>query len=213
MKAEFYARDVCVVARELIGCIVHHGPCAGVIVETEAYHESEPACHAFIGATPRTRTLYAVPGCAYVYRSYGVHAMLNAVAEVEGVGAGVLIRALQPLTGIEQMRERRGVHELEQLCAGPGRLTQALGIDLELDGTDLARGPVTISPRAPGTPAPAILTATRVGITKAVELPWRFASIDTRFVSRPWPRQDGSSDDGAIAARSLKQSAGAGWPR
>ena len=213
MKAEFYARDVCVVARELIGCIVHHGPCAGVIVETEAYHESEPACHAFIGNTPRTRTLYAAPGCAYVYRSYGVHAMLNAVAEVEGVGAGVLIRALQPLVGIEQMRERRGVHELEQLCAGPGRLTQALGIGLELNGTDLDRGPVTISPPAAGTPPPAILAATRVGITKAVELPWRFASVDTRFVSRPWPRQDGSSDDGATAARSPNRSAGAGSAR
>jgi DNA-3-methyladenine glycosylase len=209
VKAEFYARDVCVVARELIGCIVGHGQRAGVIVETEAYHESEPACHAFIGVTPRTRTLYAAPGCAYIYRSYGIHAMLNAVAEIEGVGAAVLIRALQPLTGIEHMRERRGVFELEQLCSGPGRLTQALGIGLELNGIDLARGPVTISPRDPGTPAPAILASTRVGITKAVELPWRFASIDTRFVSRPRPRREEFSDTGAITGRSLKHSVGA----
>jgi DNA-3-methyladenine glycosylase len=191
VKAEFYARDVCVVARELIGCVVRHGACAGVIVETEAYHESEPACHAFIGTTPRTRTLFAGPGCAYVYRSYGIHAMLNAVAEVEGVGAAVLIRALQPLAGIEEMRERRGLDELEQLCSGPGRLTQALGIGLELNGTDLDRGPVTISSRAPDAPTPVIVAATRVGITKAVELPWRFASIDSRFVSRPLPRREG----------------------
>jgi DNA-3-methyladenine glycosylase len=188
VRAEFYARDVRVVARELIGCVVRHGPCAGVIVETEAYHQSEPACHAFIGRTARTQTLFAAPGCAYVYRSYGVHAMLNAVAEDEDVAAAALIRALEPLDGLEQMRERRGVDALEQLCSGPGRLTQALGIGLELNGTDLDLGPVTISP-PPLTRAasPLIVASTRVGITRAVDLPWRFTSAQSRFVSRPRP--------------------------
>lgn len=187
MRSEFYARDVCLVARELIGCIVRYGPCAGVIVETEAYHEREPACHAFVGRTVRTQTLFAPGGCAYVYRSYGVHALLNAVAEAEDVAAGVLIRALEPLEGIEQMRRRRGVVAREQLCCGPGRLTQALGIGLEINGTDLDRGPVTISPRPRRTPSPPIIASTRVGITKAVELPWRFASAGSSFVSRPRP--------------------------
>src|SRR5438876_5086060 len=107
LPAEFYARPVLEVAPELIGCRVQHAGVRGVIVETEAYHESEPACHAFNGLTPRTRTLFGPPGRAYVYRSYGVHALLNAVCEPEGVGAAVLIRALAPLTGVEQMLARR----------------------------------------------------------------------------------------------------------
>jgi DNA-3-methyladenine glycosylase len=187
VRAEFYARDVCVVARELIGCVVRHGSCAGVIVETEAYHQSEPACHAFVGRTARTQTLFAAPGCAYVYRSYGVHALFNAVAEVEDVGAGVLIRALEPLEGLELMRERRGVDALEQLCSGPGRLTQALGIDLEINGADLDRGLVTISPPVSREASPLIVASTRVGITKAVDLPWRFTCAQSHFVSRPRP--------------------------
>ena len=106
-----------------------HGATSGVIVETEAYHESEPACHAFVGLTPRTATLFGPPGRAYVYFSYGVHALLNAVAEPEGVGAAVLIRALEPLEGVETMRARRGLERVEDLCSGPGKLTQALGIE------------------------------------------------------------------------------------
>ena len=130
------------VARDLIGCVVTFGDCSGVIVETEAYHDSEPACHAFVGVTPRTRTLFGPPGIAYVYRSYGIHALLNAVCEPEGVGAAVLIRALEPLHGIDQMRERRGLDSLRALCSGPGKLTQALGIELAHNGTDLLTGPV-----------------------------------------------------------------------
>src|SRR5207245_11598310 len=107
LAAEFYARPVLEVAPELIGCTVQHGRTSGVIVETEAYHESEPACHAFAGLTPRTKTLFGPPGHAYVYRSYGIHALLNAVCEPEGVGAAVLIRALEPITGIAEMRARR----------------------------------------------------------------------------------------------------------
>src|SRR5580693_6993273 len=150
--AEFYARPVLEVARDLIGCVVEHEGVSGRIVETEAYHESEPACHAFIGLTPRTRTLFGEPGVAYVYRSYGIHALLNAVCEPAGVGAAVLIRALAPLEGLELMRERRGAiggRELRdaELCSGPGKLTQALGIELGENGTSLARGPVRIGPR------------------------------------------------------------------
>ena len=112
-----YAGEVCGVARALIGCVVRHGDAAGVIVETEAYHESEPACHAYVGRTARTLTLFGPPGLAYVYRSYGVHAMLNAVAEPDGVGAAVLIRALEPSAGIDLMRARRGRERLEELCS------------------------------------------------------------------------------------------------
>jgi DNA-3-methyladenine glycosylase len=187
LEPGFYARDVCAVAQELIGCVVRHGPCSGVIVETEAYHESEPACHAFAGRTARTQTLFGPPGRAYVYRSYGIHAMLNAVAEPEGVGAAALIRSLEPLDGVELMRERRGISAIEQLCAGPGKLTQALGIGLECNGSSLEIGPVVILPRCEGPPAPEIARSIRVGITKAVDLDWRYSLAGSRFVSRPQP--------------------------
>jgi DNA-3-methyladenine glycosylase len=132
LPSDFYDRAVLEVAEDLIGCVVEHAPpgeppTSGVIVETEAYHDSEPACHAFVGLTPRTRILFGPPGRVYVYRSYGIHALLNAVCEPEGVGAAVLIRALQPLDGIEQMRERRtllgAAMRDEDLCSGPGKLT------------------------------------------------------------------------------------------
>ena len=177
----FYDRPVVDVARSLLGCVVRHGDTAGRIVETEAYHESEPACHAFAGLTARTWPLFGAPGRAYVYRSYGIHALLNAVCEPEGVGAAVLIRALEPVEGVEAMRARRGV---DDLCGGPGKLTQALGIGLGLNGSDLATGPVVIEP---GPPLEA-LAGTRIGITKAAELPWRFCAVGSRCVSRPWPR-------------------------
>src|SRR5436305_3926350 len=134
LSPDFYDRPVLEVARELIGCTVEHGGASGVIVETEAYRESEPACHAFVGLTPRTETLFGEPGRAYVYRSYGIHALLNAVCEPEGVGAAVLIRALDPVSGVELMRARRTAagNETaladEELCSGPGKLTQALGV-------------------------------------------------------------------------------------
>src|SRR5579862_6607318 len=169
LPAEFYDRPVVEVAEDLIGCIVSavspgRTATGGVIVETEAYHESEPACHAFVGLTPRTQTLFGAPGRAYVYRSYGIHALLNAVCEPVGVGAAVLIRALQPLFGLEEMRVRREANGAgssadrrssdrrpsgrsikdTDLCSGPGKLTQALGISLSENGVDLRRGPVRI---------------------------------------------------------------------
>ncbi len=188
LDAAFYDRPVLEVARELVGCTVRHGATAGVIVETEAYHHSEPACHAFVGLTPRTATLYGPPAVAYVYRSYGIHALLNAVCEPEGEGAAVLIRALEPLDGIAEMRARRGPHlRVEDLCSGPGKLTQALGIGLDLNGTSLVDGPVRFGPPAAARPAVELAVGPRVGITKAVDLPWRFCAAGSRHVSRPWP--------------------------
>ncbi len=187
LGATFFARPVVDVARDMLGCVVRHGETAGVIVETEAYHDSEPACHAHVGLTPRTHTLFGPPGRAYVYRSYGIHALLNAVCEPEGVGAAVLIRALEPLEGVAAMRARRGLERVEDLCSGPGKLTQALGIELHHNGTDLATGPIRIEPAAPGWEEVEPVVGRRIGITKAAELPWRFCAPGSRSVSRPRP--------------------------
>jgi DNA-3-methyladenine glycosylase len=187
LKPSFYDRPVLEVAPDLIGCVVTLGETAGVIVEAEAYHESEPACHAFHGLTPRTSTLFGPPGRAYVYRSYGVHAMLNAVCEPPGVGAAVLIRALEPIAGLDLMRLRRGGMERERnLCSGPGKLTQALGITLDLNGSDLQRGPIVISARPAAWRNVEVVCDRRIGITHAAELPWRFTAAGNRYVSRPF---------------------------
>jgi DNA-3-methyladenine glycosylase len=193
LPSEFYARPVLQVARELIGCTVRHGETSGLIVETEAYHDSEPASHAFVGLTPRTSTLFGPPGYAYVYRSYGIHALLNAVCETPEVGAAVLIRALAPLEGLELMRARRAVSRARgagppaehELCSGPGKLTQALGIGLELNGSSLIDGPIAIEERRRPWPSGSIRKGPRIGITKAVELPWRFWAAGEPSVSGP----------------------------
>ncbi|MGH2833392.1 MAG: DNA-3-methyladenine glycosylase [Solirubrobacteraceae bacterium] len=191
LPARFYARPVLEVAQDLIGCTVSYGGASGVIVETEAYHESEPACHAFVGVTARTSTLFGPPGRAYVYRSYGIHALLNAVCEPQGVGAAVLIRALEPVRGIEAMRIRRGAAGLTDLCSGPGKLTQALGVELEHNGTDLRRGLIRIRERSPDWLDSLVTRSERIGITKATELCWRFCVAGNPHVSRPWPRHAG----------------------
>jgi DNA-3-methyladenine glycosylase len=190
LAADFYDRPVLEVARALIGCTVEHAGSAGVIVETEAYHQSEPACHAFVGLTPRTRTIFGPPGRAYVYLSYGIHTMLNAVCEAEGAGAAVLIRALAPASGLELMRERRaraGAVRVpdRELCSGPGKLTQALGIELSDNDTSLTDGPVRVLARAGA--APVLLEGKRIGITKATDLPWRVCAMGDANVSRPRP--------------------------
>ena len=182
----FYRRSVHDVARDLIGCTVRHGETAGRIVETESYHMEEPACHAYVGLTERTRTLFGAPGHAYVYFSYGVHSLLNAVCEPKGVGAAVLIRALEPVDGVDTMRRRRGVERDRDLCSGPGKLTQALEIGLSLNGSSLLDGPIAVLEREA---EPRIATGERIGITKAAELPWRFCDADSPHVSRPWPAQ------------------------
>lgn len=197
MNRDFFDRSVHEVARELIGCELSVGEAAGVIVETEAYDATDPACHAYIGRTPRNEVLFGPPGHAYVYLSYGIHSLLNAVAEPEGSAAAVLIRALEPIRGIDEMRKRRGRSararasaarlKVEELCSGPGKLTEALGVGLALNGADLLEPPFEISPRAGGWNDTEIVASTRIGITKAAELPWRYSAQGNRHVSRPWP--------------------------
>ena len=138
-----------------------------------------------VGLTQRTSVLFGPPGRAYVYRSYGIHALLNAVCEPVGVGAAVLIRALEPLDGVEEMRARRGVEQVRSLCSGPGKLTQALGIELELNDADLLSGPVIIGDRPRAWRGVQVGVSRRIGITKAAELPWRFCAVGSRFLSKP----------------------------
>jgi DNA-3-methyladenine glycosylase len=191
IERAFFERPVLEVAQDLVGCTVRHAGAAGVIVETEAYHHSEPACHAYVGLTARTSTLFGPPGIAYVYRSYGIHAMLNAVCEPDGVGAAVLIRALEPVEGVDLMRARRRVDRLEELCSGPGKLCQALGIGLDLNATSLLDGPIRIEPPPAGADVRELAVGRRIGITKAAELEWRFCARGNRHVSRPWPPAPG----------------------
>jgi DNA-3-methyladenine glycosylase len=186
LPASFFERSVHDVARDLIGCTVARGETAGVIVETESYHADDEACHAYGGPTPRSSVLFGPPAHAYVYLSYGIHSLLNFVAEPEGEAAAVLIRALEPVAGIDEMRIRRGVDRVEELCSGPGKLTQALGIGLELNGVSLLDGPIDVLGRSE---THEVVTGPRIGITKAAELPWRFSAAGSRFVSRPWPRE------------------------
>jgi DNA-3-methyladenine glycosylase len=184
----FYDRPVVQVARDLVGCVLRHEATSGRIVESEAYHEEEEACHAYVGLTGRTKPLFGPPGIAYVYRSYGIHALVNCVCEQEGTGAAVLIRALQPLENLDLMRERRGLEREADLCSGPGKLTQALGVGLDLNETSLLGGPIEVLPRPAGESPPRIVAGGRIGITRAVDLPWRFCDAGAaRFVSQPRP--------------------------
>jgi DNA-3-methyladenine glycosylase len=185
LQADFFNRPVQEVARDLIGCRLLYDGVGGTIVETESYQRDDPACHAFVGLTPRTATLFGPPGRAYVYLSYGIHSLLNAVAEPVGEAAAVLIRALEPTDGLDRMRERRGSRPDVDLCSGPGKLTEALGIGLADNDADLSRDPFALI--APHGGRPSIVIGPRVGITKAVELPWRFCAADSPFVSRPRP--------------------------
>lgn len=187
LGAAFFDRSVHEVARELIGCRLFYEGRGGVVVETESYERDDPACHAYAGLTARTEVLFGPPGHAYVYLSYGIHCLFNAVAEPEGEAAAVLIRALEPTSGLEEMRSRRGVETDAELCSGPGKLTEALGIGLAANRADLAREPFLLLPRDLGWSGE-IVTGPRVGITKAVDRPWRFALAGNPHVSRPRPK-------------------------
>jgi DNA-3-methyladenine glycosylase len=185
MKIDFSAPSLAV-AQALIGASVFVDGVGGTIVETESYDQDDPACHAHVGLTKRTSVLFGPPGRAYVYLSYGIHSLLNFVCEPEGQAAAVLVRALEPTVGIELMRRRRGAGRRDvELCNGPGKLTEALGIGLGLNGADLAAVPWEILPPA-GEP-PAVVTGPRIGITKATERPWRFCAAGNPYVSRPRP--------------------------
>lgn len=186
LDPDFFNRSVHLVARELIGCQLFFDGCGGTIVETESYERDDPACHAYVGLTKRTETLFGPPGRAYVYLSYGIHSLLNAVAEPEGEAAAVLIRALEPTAGLDAMRRRRGDRPDAELCSGPGKLTEALGIGLDDNGADLGADPFVLLPAAPGWSG-RVVSGPRVGITKAVERPWRFSLAGSEFVSSPRP--------------------------
>lgn len=172
-------------AVDLLGCVLSHGTpegrASGVIVETEAYRPEDPACHAYKGLTMRNRNIFGRPGIGYVYLSYGTHRLLNVVCEEEGVGSAVLIRALRPVEGAELMERRRG--RPKDLCNGPGRLTQALGVDLTHDGQDITSGALVISTGEE--PEEEIVATTRIGITRGVDLPWRYLAYGDRNVSVP----------------------------
>jgi DNA-3-methyladenine glycosylase len=184
----FFARSVHDVARDLIGCGLLVDGVGGTIVEAESYHRDDPACHAYVGLTPRTSTLFGPPARAYVYFSYGIHSLLNAVCEPEGKAAAVLIRALEPRWGIERMRERRGREGVGELCSGPGKLTEALDVTLADNGRSLLEAPFEL--RLPSADvAVEVATAPRIGITKAADRPWRFCAAGSRFLSRPVPRE------------------------
>jgi DNA-3-methyladenine glycosylase len=187
LEAEFFARSVHDVARDLVGCALLYEGVGGIVVETESYHRDDPACHAYGGPTPRSEILWRAPGTAYIYFSYGIHSLLNAVAEPEGEAAAVLIRAIEPRWGIDEMRRRRGRNAVTELCNGPGKLTQALGVGLADNGRSLLEPPFEVRAPEEGSPPLEIVTAPRVGITKAADLPWRFCAAGSRFVSRPRP--------------------------
>jgi DNA-3-methyladenine glycosylase len=171
------------VAQRLIGVVVLIDGVGGRIVETEAYDRIDPASHTFSGPTPRNAVMFGPPGHAYVYRSYGIHWCLNFVCRESGHGAGVLIRAIEPLEGLDQMRERRGVDDPRLLCSGPGRLGQAMGVTHALNGLSLNAPPFELRP---ATEPVEVWVGPRIGITKAMDVPWRFGLAGSKFVSRPF---------------------------
>jgi DNA-3-methyladenine glycosylase len=183
---ETLARSVHDAARALVGWTFLLDGVGGIVVETEAYAQDDPASHSFRGPTKRTNVMFGPPGHLYVYHSYGVHWCANVVCEPAGTGAAVLLRALEPTAGIPEMRRRRGIDDARLLCSGPGRLTQALGLTGEHDGSRLDRGPFQLQP-PPATPVP-VVTGPRIGISKAVDVPWRYALAGSGFVSPPRPR-------------------------
>ena len=178
----FFHRPVPVVARDLIGATLLVDGVGGIVVETEAYARDDPASHSFVGRTPRNASMFGPTGHAYVYRSYGIHWCLNVVCNAEALGSAVLIRALEPTAGVETMRTRRGVTDPRKICSGPGRLCQALGVTGAHDGLPLDAPPFALEGRLE---LPRIAEGRRIGITQAVETPWRFCLSGSPFLSRP----------------------------
>jgi DNA-3-methyladenine glycosylase len=185
LSKNFFDRSVLAVAPELIGATLRIGDAGGVIVEVEAYHHTEPAAHSYGGQTPRNAVMFGPAGHAYVYRSYGLHWCVNFVCEGVGSASGVLVRALQPTTGLPAMRRRRGQIDDRLLCSGPGRLTEALGITHAQNGMALDAPPFALIARAD---QPEIAVGPRIGITKAADLPWRYGLKGSPFLSKPFPK-------------------------
>jgi DNA-3-methyladenine glycosylase len=184
LTRDFFARSVHEVAPDLIGATLLVDGVGGRIVEVEAYEQEDPASHGHRGRTTRNAVMFGPPGYAYVYRSYGIHWCLNFVCGDEGVADAVLVRALEPTTGIEEQRRRRGVEALRSLCSGPGKLCQALGITGAHDGLGLDRPPFELRPRLE---VPEVVTGPRIGITRATELYWRYMEAASPFLSRSPP--------------------------
>lgn len=178
LSSSFFSRDVLTVARNLVGATLLVDGVGGRIVETEAYDRDDPASHSFRGQTPRNGAMFGAPGHAYVYRSYGIHWCLNFVCQP---GTAVLIRALEPLIGLDSMVERRGLTEIRKLCAGPGRLCQAVGVGIEHNGRALDAPPFELLAREA---KPDVAAGPRIGITRGVEAPWRFGVRGSPFLSR-----------------------------
>jgi DNA-3-methyladenine glycosylase len=181
LKRSFFDRSVHDVAPDLIGATLLVDGVGGIIVEVEAYHHTEPAAHSYNGPTPRNRVMFGPAGFSYVYRSYGIHWCVNFVCEKEGSASAVLIRALQPTHGFPAMRRRRGLEEERALCSGPGKLCQALGITIKHSELPLDMPPFALHAR---TAKPEIDAGVRIGITKAIDLPWRYGLKGSRFVSK-----------------------------
>ena len=184
LKRAFFARSVHEVAPDLIGATLLVNGIGGIIVEVEAYHHTDPAAHSFRGPTPRNRIMFGPPGFVYVYRSYGIHWCVNFICEEVGSASAVLIRALEPTHGMAAMRRRRHLTDERSLCSGPGKLTEALGITDKHNGLALDAAPFALHARSV---TPEIAAGVRIGITKAVDLPWRYGLKGSKFVSKPFP--------------------------
>lgn len=184
LTRKFFARSVHDVASDLIGATLLVDGVGGIIVEVEAYHHTEPAAHSFNGPTPRNMVMFGPPGFLYVYRSYGIHWCMNFVCEKEGSASAVLVRAIEPTHGIPAMRRRRGLHDERMLSSGPGKLCEAMAVTGKHNGLALDTPPIAIYAR---TRKPEIVSGIRIGITKAVELPWRYGLKGSKFMSKPFP--------------------------
>src|SRR3981189_3717260 len=189
LKRAFFARSVHEVAPDLIGATLLVDGVGGIIVEVEAYHHTDPAAHSFRGPTPRNRVMFGPPGYSYVYRSYGIHWCVNFVCEKQGSASAVLIRALEPPPGIPAMRRRRGLHDERSLCSGPGKLTEALAITDAHNDLPLDAPPISLFARSE---KPEIAAGVRIGISRAVELPWRYGLKGSKFLSKPFPANSSS---------------------
>ena len=183
LKRAFFGRSVHEVAPDMIGATLLVNGVGGIIVEVEAYHHTDPAAHSYRGPTPRNQVMFGPPGYAYVYRSYGIHWCVNFVCEKAGSASAVLIRALEPTHGMATMRRRRHLDDERALCSGPGKLTEALGITIAHNGLPLDAPPIALYGRPE---KPEIVAGVRIGITKAVELPWRYGLKGSKFLSKPF---------------------------
>jgi DNA-3-methyladenine glycosylase len=183
LRKEFFARSVHKVAPDIIGTTLLFNGAGGIIVEVEAYHHTDPAAHSYVGRTERNAVMFGPPGYLYVYRSYGIHWCMNFVCERDGSASAVLVRAIEPQHGLRAMAKRRGTDEVRQLCSGPGKICQALGITRAENGLALDEKPFELFAREEKA---SVVRGPRIGITKAVEKPWRYGQKGSKFLSKPF---------------------------